>query len=77
MELDRASFESFMRWNLLNAALVRLVDASAAARSSTVLKLFKSFLRSNILIKSEILSSSVCIDPELAPPTSARTPDPG
>lgn len=77
IEFDKASFESFMRWNLLRAALVRLVEASLAAWSFEVLKLFKSFFWSSIFKKSEILSSSVCIEPELAPPTSARTPDPG
>lgn len=77
IESDKAAFESLIRWNLVKAAVVRLVDASADALSLVVLKLFKSFFWSSIFKKSEMLSSSVAIDPELAPPPSAKISDPG
>jgi hypothetical protein len=77
MESDRAALESLMRWNLDRAAVVRLRCASADVLSAGALKLLRSFFWSSNLRKSEILSSSVLSEPELAPPPSAKTPDPG
>ena len=76
MDSDKAVLESLICWNLDKAAFVRLVEASVELPSREALKLFKSFFRSSSFRKSEILSSSVGIDPELPPP-SASTPDPG
>lgn len=59
MESESAAFESRICWNLVRAALVRLVAASLTAWSFEARKLFRSFFRSSIFRKSEILSSSV------------------
>lgn len=77
IDSDKAAFESLIRWNLCNAAAVRRVNAPAAVLSPGSLKLFKSFFWSSNFKKSEILSSSVAIESELAPPPSANTSDPG
>ena len=77
IESDKAALESLIRWNLERAAVVLLVADSAAAPPVGVWKLFRSFFWSSIFKKSEMLSSSVWIDPELVPPPSGRTPDPG
>jgi len=76
IDSDKAALESLICWNLVKAALVRLVAASTEARSFEGRKLFRSFLRSSIFKKSEMLSSSVGIEPELSPP-SASMPEPG
>lgn len=75
MDSERAALESRILWNRFRAAVVLLVDASAAAASWGV---SRSFFRSSILRKSEMFSSSSCIDPELPPLfASAISPDPG
>lgn len=66
-------FASFIMWNLESWATVRFVADSALLEDS---KLFKFFLFSKALRKSDMLSSSVWSDPEL-PPASAKSPEPG
>jgi hypothetical protein len=53
-------------------ALVLFADASPDGS-----KLRNIFLLSSIFKNSEMLSSSVCKDSELAPAASARIPEPG
>jgi hypothetical protein len=67
-----ALFESRIDWNFESWALVLFVDASPPGS-----KLCRVFLLSNSFKNSEILSSSVCKEPELPPPPSARIPEPG
>ena len=74
IESDNSLFESRMRWKRVSAAVVLRVEASVAAASDGVRR---SFLRSSILRKSEMFSSSSWTEPELAPPTSANRPEPG
>jgi len=76
IESDRAEVESRMRWNLDRAAVVRLIEASRAARSVR-LRLFSSLFCSSSPMKSLRLSSSVWTDPELPPSPSFSVPDPG
>jgi hypothetical protein len=66
-----ALLDSRIDWNFESWAVVLLVDASPEGS-----KLCRFFLLSNNFKKSEILSSSVCKEPELAPP-SAIIPEPG
>jgi hypothetical protein len=69
----KALLDSRIDWNFESWALVRLVDASPEGS-----KLCKVFLLSSSFRNSDMLSSSVCNEPELAPvPASARIPDPG
>jgi hypothetical protein len=69
----RALLDSRINWNFESWALVLLVDASPEGS-----KLCKFFLLSNNFKNSEMLSSSVCKEPELAPAlASASIPDPG
>lgn len=73
MDSVKALLDSLIDWNRESCALVRLADAEPE-----VSKLCKVFLLSSSFKNSEMLSSSVCRDPELAPaPASARTPEPG
>lgn len=66
-------FDSRMDWNFESWARVLFVAASPDGS-----KLCKVFLLSNSFKNSDMLSSSVCKEPELAPaPPSARIPDPG
>ena len=67
-------FASFIIWNLDSCATVRFVADSARLEDS---KLFKFFLLSKTFKKSDMVSSSVWSEPELAPPASARSPEPG
>jgi len=67
----RALLDSRIDWNFESWALVRLVEASPEGS-----KLCNVFLLSKSFKNSDILSSSVCKDPELAP-ASARIPEPG
>jgi hypothetical protein len=63
-----------MDWNLESCALVRFAAASPARDGS---KLCRVFLLSSNFRKSEMLSSSVCNEPELPPAPSANIPEPG
>ena len=65
--------DSRIDWNLVNCDVVRLVAASLPP----CWKLGKFLLLSRTLRKSEMLSSSVCKDPELPAVASANIPDPG
>jgi hypothetical protein len=68
-----ALFDSLIDWNLDSCALVLFVDASPPGS-----KLCSVFLLSSSLRNSEILSSSVCKEPELPPAlASASIPEPG
>lgn len=73
-ESERAELESLMRWNRVRAAEVRRVAASMAADR---VGLKRSFLKSSIFKKSEIFSSSACMESALVPVASARMPEPG
>jgi hypothetical protein len=77
MESERAALESLIRWNRFKAADVLLVLASAPEESPECWKLFRSFFKSSIFRNSPIFSSSSWIEPELPPPASASTPEPG
>ncbi len=76
MDSVSALFDSRMSWKRDSCAFVLL-----AAEDSPLLfgsKLCSVFLLSRTLRNSEMLSSSVWKDPELAaPPASARRPEPG
>lgn len=76
-ESDKAALESRIRWKRLRAAAVRRVLFSAEPASS--LEWRRSFFVSRSLRKSWMLSSSSCMDPELAGPVAASvsSPDPG
>jgi hypothetical protein len=74
MESDNSLFESRMRWKRVSAAVFLRVEASVEAASDGVKR---SFLRSSILGKSEMFSSSSWTEPELPPPTSASRLEPG
>jgi len=73
-ESVKAACESRKRWNLERAAVVRLAEASREA-SSVRLKLLRSFFSVKNFKKSEMLSSSVCRDPELPSSPSANKPE--
>lgn len=76
MESVRALLVSRIRWNLDSWAAV-LLDASDSPFLSGS-KLFSVFRLSRAFRNSEMLSSSVAKDPELAtPPTSVNRPEPG
>jgi hypothetical protein len=72
---ESAVCDSFRRWYLDSWAVVFLIAASRDALSLR-LKLFRSFLASRSLRKSEMLSSSDLTSPELPPSPSLRTSDP-
>jgi hypothetical protein len=73
-ESERAELESLMRWNRVRAAEVRRVAASTAADR---VGFSRSFLKSSSFKKSEIFSSSACMESALVPVASARMPEPG
>jgi hypothetical protein len=74
MESDNSLFVSRIRWKRVSAAVALRVEASVEAASEGVRR---SFLRSSILRKSEMFSSSSWTEPELPAPTSANRPEPG
>jgi len=72
MDSVSALFDSRIIWNFESWS--RVLCAAALPGCS---KLVNVFLLSSNFRKSEILSSSVCNESELAPPASARIPEPG
>lgn len=72
IDSENIALASFIFWNRVKAAAVLLVLASTADELSGE---SKSLFKSSNFKKSEILSSSACIDPE--PPASARIPELG
>lgn len=74
MESESAALVSRILWNRVNAADVLRVAASTA---DFFAGLKRSFLRSSILRKSEMFSSSVCKESPLVPLGSASMPEPG
>lgn len=75
MESLKTVFDSRRRWNFDSAAFVRREAASATAGSVGTAKDLRSFFWSSIFKKSEMLSSSVLMEPEDA--GSASIPEPG